>query len=56
MRLALAIISALATKTEPIGAPRPFDKQIEIESKAVVIFFTSTPCEITALNSRAPSR
>ena len=38
-----------------MGAPRPFDKHIEIVSKSLTILAGSVPLATTALNIRAPS-
>ena len=56
IRLARAMSSLLPTRIEPIGQPRPFEKQIEIVSKHFPISNAEYPAATIALNNRAPSR
>ena len=56
MRLALSIMSAFPTRTDPTGAPSPLDKQIETESKGAANSDIGIPKATDALNARAPSK
>ena len=44
------------TSKEPTGAPKPFERQIEIVSKFLTILSGLILLAITALNKRAPSK
>jgi hypothetical protein len=55
-RRALAMSSFDAQSTEPTGAPSPFDRHTETESKWRLISVTGTFRCTAALNTRAPSR
>ncbi len=55
-RRASRIISAGPQINDPIGAPRPFDRQNMRVSTSFVHAVTSTPAAAAALNMRAPSR
>ena len=48
--------SRLPQSTEPTGAPSPFDRHTETESKSCAIVRGGTPCFTAAFHSRAPSR
>ena len=50
------IVSASPTRTEPTGAPSPFDRQTEMVSKSLTMRAGSVPLPIAALKSLAPSR
>ena len=43
-------------KTEPTGAPRPFDRQIETDSNGAHSLTSVVWLATTALKARAPSR
>ena len=53
---ALAITSADPAKTEPTGAPSPFEKQTLTVSKWLAYPASLTPLTAEAFHSRAPSR
>ncbi|MNI56810.1 hypothetical protein D3C73_1118340 [compost metagenome] len=55
-RYARAISSLLPTSTDPTGAPKPFEKQMDTESKSWHMSASGLPLATAALNTRAPSR
>ncbi len=54
--LASAMRSALDASIEPMGAPRPFEKQTETVSKSSPYADSGVPVATCAFHSRAPSR
>jgi hypothetical protein len=55
-RRASRMNSTSPASTDPIGAPRPFDR-LSISASACIAYATTVaPVTVHALNSRAPSR
>ncbi len=48
--------SRVPARTAPTGAPSPFEKSIQTESKSAPYAFACTPVATTAFMSRAPSQ